>query len=448
MKNQAKRLLSVLLAVIMLLSVIPVVNGFAASSGKCGGNLTWEFDNNGTLTISGKGYMTDWEYGSTVQPPWTNIRERVKKLVIKKGVTSIGSLAFNGCENLKSIELPDGIEKIGVSAFSGTAYTDDDKNWENGVRNGVLYIGRYLIGAYFNCPNNYKVKSGTRVISDSAFAYGSITSITLPDSLIGIGIAAFYVVPIKSIKIPDGVKVIGERAFEGCSFQSVTIPKSVKKIGDCAFGYTSVQDNIKRSGFKIYGYKGSAAESYAKKNSFIKFITLSDSPIVSLSKTTFTYNGKVQRTSVVVKDRTGKVLKNGTDYTVKYSSGCKNVGQYTVTVTFKGKYSGTKTLTFKIVPKGTSVSKLTAGKKQFTAKWSAQTAQTTGYELQYSTSSSMSGAKKVSIGKNKTTSSTVKKLKGKKKYYVRVRTYKTVKVNSKNVKIYSAWSKTRNVKTK
>ena len=169
---------------------------------------------------------------------------------------------------------------------------------------------------------------------------------------------------------------------------------------------------------------------------------------ISLSKTSFTYNGKIQRPSVVVKDRTGKTLKNGTDYTVKYSSGCKNVGQYTVTVTFKGKYSGTKTLTFKIVPKGTSISKLTAGKKQFTAKWSAQTAQTTGYELQYSTSSSMSGAKKVTVGKNKTTSSTVKKLKGKKKYYVRVRTYKTVRVNGKNVKIYSAWSKMRNVKTK
>ncbi len=224
---------------------------------------------------------------------------------------------------------------------------------------------------------------------------------------------------------------------------------------------------------KEYGYTGNysfsiSTHTHKYTNAVTKATTSSDGKIVnrcscgivksqsaipkvssiSLSKTTFTYNGKIQRPSVVVKDRTGKTLKNGTDYTVKYSSGCKNVGQYTVTVTFKGKYSGTKTLTFKIVPKGTSISKLTAGKKQFTAKWSAQTAQTTGYELQYSTSSSMSGAKKVTVGKNKTTSSTVKKLKGKKQYYVRVRTYKTVKVNGKNVKIYSAWSKTRNIKTK
>ena len=170
--------------------------------------------------------------------------------------------------------------------------------------------------------------------------------------------------------------------------------------------------------------------------------------LVYLTNTVFTYNGNILRPSVVVKDRTGKTLKNGTDYTVKYSSGCKNVGQYSVTVTLKGKYAGTKTLTYKIVPKGTSISKLTAGKKQFTAKWTAQTAQTTGYELQYSTSSSMSGAKTVTVGKNKTTSSTVKKLKGKKKYYVRIRTYKTVKIGGKTVKLYSAWSKVKSVKTK
>lgn len=169
---------------------------------------------------------------------------------------------------------------------------------------------------------------------------------------------------------------------------------------------------------------------------------------VALSKTSFTYNGKAQRPSVIVKDRNGKILRNGVDYTVKYSSGCKNVGSYTVTVTFKGSYYGARTLTFTIIPKGTSVSKLTAGKKQFTAKWSKQTTQTSGYELQYSTKSNMSGAKTVNVGKNKTTSATVKKLKKGKKYYVRIRTYKTVKINGKSVKLYSAWSKVRNVKAK
>ena len=169
---------------------------------------------------------------------------------------------------------------------------------------------------------------------------------------------------------------------------------------------------------------------------------------IKLSKTTLKYNGKTQKPTVTVKNSNGTKLKEGKDYTVKYAKGCKNVGQYTVTITLKGKYSGTKTLTFKIVPKGTSISKLTAGKKQFTAKWDKQTTQTTGYELRYSTKSSMSGAKTVTVKKNKTTSSTVKKLKKGKKYYARVRTYKLVKINGKNVKLYSSWSKVKSVKTK
>ena len=221
----------------------------------------------------------------------------------------------------------------------------------------------------------------------------------------------------------------------------------------CGYKYTKT---IKATGHK---YKTTTTKATQKKDGStvtkctvcgaVKSKTvIAKASSVKLSKTSFTYNGKTQKPTVTVKDSKGKTLRNGTDYTVKYSKGCKDVGQYTVTITFKGKYSGTKTLTFTIVPKGTSISKLTAGKKQFTAKWSKQTTQTTGYELQYSTKSSMSGAKTVTVSKNKTTSSTVKKLKSGTKYYVRVRTYKTVKVNGKSVKLYSSWSKIKNVKTK
>ena len=177
-------------------------------------------------------------------------------------------------------------------------------------------------------------------------------------------------------------------------------------------------------------------------------VTIAKIKSVKLSKTSLTYNGKTQKPTVTVKDNKGKTLKNGTDYTVKYSKGCKKTGQYTVTVTFKGNYSGTKTLTFKIVPKGTSVSKLSAGKKQFKVEWKKQTSQTTGYEIQYSTSSKMKNAKTVTVGKNKTTSTTVKNLKSGKKYYVRIRTYKTVKINGKSVKLYSSWSSVKNIKVK
>ena len=170
---------------------------------------------------------------------------------------------------------------------------------------------------------------------------------------------------------------------------------------------------------------------------------------IKLSKTSYIYNGKVQKPGVTVKDSKGKTLKNGTDYTVSYAKGRKAIGKYAVKVTFKGKYSGSKTLYFTITPKATALSGVAAKSKGFTVKWKKQTSQTTGYQMQYSTDKNFKkNNKTVTVTKNKTTSKTISKLKGKKKYYVRIRTYKTVKVNGKNTKIYSAWSKAKSVTTK
>ena len=169
---------------------------------------------------------------------------------------------------------------------------------------------------------------------------------------------------------------------------------------------------------------------------------------IKLKATSLTYNGKVRTPKVIVKDRTGKTLVKNTDYTVSYAKGRKYVGKYAVKITFKGKYSGTKTLYFTIKPKATSISSLKAGSKKFTVKWKKQATQTTGYQVQYSASSKFSKAKTVTVGKNTTESKKISKLSGKKKYYVRVRTYKTVKINGKSIRIYSGWSKAKTVTTK
>ena len=168
---------------------------------------------------------------------------------------------------------------------------------------------------------------------------------------------------------------------------------------------------------------------------------------IKIAATSYTYNGKVKTPAVTVKDSKGKALAKA-DYSVAYASGRKNVGSYTVTITLKNNYSGTVKKTFTIVPKTTSISKLTAGKKKLTVKWKKQATQTTGYQLQYGTSSKFKGAKTTTITKNKTVSKAISKLKAKKKYYVRIRTYKTVKVNGKSVKLYSAWSKAKSGLTK
>lgn len=163
----------------------------------------------------------------------------------------------------------------------------------------------------------------------------------------------------------------------------------------------------------------------------------------SLSATAYTYNGKVKKPSVTVKS--GNVKLVGSDYTVTYASGCKNVGKYKVTVKGKGNCTGTKTLYFTINPKATSLSKVTAGKKSFKVKWSKVSSQATGYQIQYATNSKFTKNKKtVTVKSYKTTSKTVTKLKAKKKYYVKVRTYKKVGTTT----YYSGWSKVKTVKTK
>ena len=171
---------------------------------------------------------------------------------------------------------------------------------------------------------------------------------------------------------------------------------------------------------------------------------------IKLSKTSMTYNGKKQKPSVTITDAAGKKLKNGTDYKVTYPKKTQNVGKYTVTVTLKGNYTGTVKKTFTILPKNTAISKLTASKNTVTVKWRKQTKQTAGYEIQYSTSSKFTKktTKTVKVTKNSTTSKKITKLKAKKKYYVRIRTYQTVKVGKKSTKIYSGWSKAKTVTTK
>ncbi len=164
---------------------------------------------------------------------------------------------------------------------------------------------------------------------------------------------------------------------------------------------------------------------------------------LSLSTTAYTYDGKVKKPAVTVKTASGTKLTTSS-YTVTYASGRKNVGTYKVTVKMKGNYTGTKTLTFKINPAKTTVSKVTPATKSLKVAITKKTTQVTGYQIQYSTSKSFSSLKTKTITSYKTTSTTLSSLKAKTTYYARVRTYKTVG----GVKYYSGWSAVKSAKTK
>lgn len=166
---------------------------------------------------------------------------------------------------------------------------------------------------------------------------------------------------------------------------------------------------------------------------------------VTLSKSSYAYNGKSKKPGVKVKDANGKTISSS-NYKISYEKGRKNVGRYTVKLTFKGKYSGTKKLTFTINPAATELKTLIPEKKSITVKWAKRTEQVTGYQIQYSTDSGFAEAKTetVRIKKNAVTSQKLKDLKANKRYYVRIRTYK--QTAGKNY--YSAWSKVKKINTR
>ena len=218
----------------------------------------------------------------------------------------------------------------------------------------------------------------------------------------------------------------------------VTVKLSGKTLKNGTDYTVSYSNNTKVGTAKVTikgkgNYTGSVSKTYSIKNNFKK------ATVSGISTKAFT--GKNITQSITVKYN-GKTLKNGTDYTVSYSNN-KKIGTATVKIAGKGSYTGTVTKTFKINPAKQEIQKLTAKSKAFFVDW-AQKGSATGYEIQYATNSKFTSAKKVTITNNKTDKTTVSKLSGKKKYYVRVRSYTTVK----GTKYYGAWSASKSVTTK
>lgn len=397
---------------------------------------------------------------------------------LPKSVTVIGEYAFHGCDGLTDIEIPDGVTEIKEAAFERCAMTEitipqsvtkigsaaffDCRQLKTiTLSSNLTSIGRE---AFFGCRKLETIKFSDDVTSicDNMFQdCSSLTSLEIPNSVNYIGNSSFEactglttvtIAPNVSIqpsvpKQDDGGPavaapaatdvVIGNRAFKGCTYMTqIYIPANVTSIADNAFD--SCPD------LTIYGEAGSAAEHFAKGHG-IPFVSTDGKKSIGSCKITVankTYTGKALKPAPTV-TYINKKLKKNRDYTVSYKNN-KKIGAASVTITGKGDYAGAVTVSFKIVPKGTTLSKLTAGSKQIGVSWKKQAKNVTGYQIEYSLKKSFANGKKLTVKKAGTTSATIKKLKGNKTYYVRVRTYKTVK----GKKYYSAWSKAKKVVTK
>ena len=238
-------------------------------SGTCGDSVYWTLDSEGTLTISGKGYMN-------AGIGWGDNREKIYNVIIENGVTNISEPAFLRCSNLKSITIPESVTSIGSSAFSGCSSLESIT-----IPYGVTTI-KYNTFEECSSLTSIKLPESVKSIEFNAFHdCSSLESITIPEGVTSIGTSAFYgcssltriTIPggvtsiemsllagcssLESITIPEGVTSIGEGAFSGCNnLTSVTIPEGVTSIGANAF-----RDSPNAT---VTVYSGTYAEDYVK----------------------------------------------------------------------------------------------------------------------------------------------------------------------------------------
>ena len=182
----------------------------------------------------------------------------------------------------------------------------------------------------------------------------------------------------------------------------------------------------------------------------IKSETVIESPWkIIWSQTDFTYNGKAKTPTAIVKDRKGRGLTSGRDYQISYPAGRKKPGVYTAVLKFCGNYSGRVTETFMIRPQDTILKKAVSKSRGIQVTWKRQITPIDGYQIQYCTNKDFKGrTAKITTAPKNVSVKKISKLKGKKKYYVRIRTYKNVKVNGKSRKLYSDWSDRKTAVTK
>jgi len=205
------------------------------------GVVTAELSEDGTLTISGEGTMRDWRGLYTVPcgqycindyyeyAPWYSSRSSITKVVIEKGVTSIGRYAFYGLDQMESITIPEGVTSIGW-AFSGcTKLVSID------IPNSVTSLD---MSVFERCTGLKSVTIGNGVTEIGSFkGLTNLTTITIGDGVTSLGSGVFEgCTGLTSVNLGKNVETIGYEAFKGCTgLTSITLPNSVTSIEERAF---------------------------------------------------------------------------------------------------------------------------------------------------------------------------------------------------------------------
>lgn len=357
--------------------------------------------------------------------------------IIPEGVTSIAPRAF-AYSALYSVKLPDSVARIKESAFAESSYLQ-----EIIMGDGVTGIEEE---AFFSCQSLNTIRLGEKISYIGERAFDGCYEMSRSGTIYYLGSEEEW----KNVYIGNGNDALMQAKMEHKEY----IPP-VEHTHNFETGWSSDDEQHwkecsecgEKSEIETHDHQLIIIKATDKRNGRIENVCsvcgdVADTEViyhpktVMLAKTSYVYTGRGLKPAVNVKDSRGKKIPSS-NYDIKYSNN-KTVGKAEVKITFKGNYSGTMTRMFTIHPKKTSLTKVRAIPRGFTVKWKKQTSQTTGYEIQYSTSKGFT-KKKTSVktvAKAAAENLSVRGLKPKKAYYVRIRTYKTVK----DKKYYSSWS--------
>ena len=239
---------------LLLAILLPSLSASADTSGECGENLTWKYEEaTQTLTISGSGAMDDYYSYQLRKAPWYDYRNVIREVIIEEGVTTIGVSAFDHCSAMTVVTIPSGVTTIGEAAFSGcTALSSID------IPNSVTNIGNM---AFFGSGlTSVVIPNSVTKIGYEAFDHcKDLTSATISKNMGSLSYRFFCdCTNLTSVILPEGVTTIGEDAFSGCTgLTSITIPCSVTTIDKYAFEGCSNLTSLTVSG-NLYAIGGDA----------------------------------------------------------------------------------------------------------------------------------------------------------------------------------------------
>ena len=409
---------------------------FAKKAIRVGGkDISWDYQD-GVLSFEGTGKITSnnkeiykstlsstgmGNYYSSSDSSWKYLRDVITEVSIGEGITSVGSNAICDFDHLTKVDFPQSLFRIDSQGFFGC-----------------------------NELRSVEIPDTVTEFGEDAFWNGTVSGLT-GKHLYDTKIIAKCTAPAIQYAEKCGMSYKKLHQFEEPTYTWSDDNSECTALRRCAYnrkhGQKETVKTTKQGGWFVAEFENKAFEKQMKErvgwDPSDDLTDISEKNALEIDcvfSKEYTGKPRTQDPDIYFKD---DWLMKGYDYKLTYENNV-NVGRATMIITGIGQYKGTFRKTFKIIPKSTSLTAVKKAKKAMTVKWKKQTSQTTGYEIQYSLKKNFKGAKIVRVANNTTTKKKIKKLKSKKQYYVRVRTYKTVN----GTDFASYWSTSKKVKTK